>query len=59
MIGVVQSFHYNLACKECLLGNLEEAKSRSKRMIELEARYRITALEDRDLEALWASLGWL
>lgn len=48
--------HYNLACYECLLGNLEEAKSRLKRAFELEPRYRIKALEDEDLEAGWESL---
>lgn len=52
----VAVLHYNLACYECKLGNLEEAKSRLKRAFELEPRYRITALEDEDLEAVWLSL---
>lgn len=49
----VAVFHYNLACYECQLGNLDEAKSRLKRAFELEPRYRIKALEDEDLEAVW------
>jgi tetratricopeptide (TPR) repeat protein len=42
----VAIFHYNLACYECQLGNLEGAKSRLKRAFELEPRYRLKALED-------------
>jgi len=52
----VAIFHYNLACYECQLGNIEGAKSRLKRAFDLEPRYRITALEDEDLEAVWKSL---
>jgi tetratricopeptide (TPR) repeat protein len=49
----VAIFHYNLACYACQLGNLDEAKARLKQAFELEPKYRITALEDEDLEALW------
>ncbi len=52
----VAIFHYNLACYECLLGNLETAKSRLKRTFDLEPRYRLKALEDEDLKAVWDSL---
>jgi hypothetical protein len=52
----VVGFHYNLACYECWLGNLGEAKTRLKRGFELEARFRLKALEDEDLEPLWDSL---
>jgi hypothetical protein len=37
------------------LENLAEAKSRLKRAFELEPRYRIKALEDEDLGAVWDS----
>lgn len=52
----VAVFHYNLACYECQLGNVEEAKSRLKRAFELEPRYRFKALDDEDLEAVWGSV---
>jgi tetratricopeptide (TPR) repeat protein len=52
----VAIYHYNMACYECQLGNLDEAKVRLKRAFELEAPYRLMALEDEDLELLWASL---
>ena len=32
----VAIFHYNLACHECQLGNLDEARARLKRAFELE-----------------------
>jgi tetratricopeptide (TPR) repeat protein len=48
--------HYNLACYECQLGNLDEAKSRLKRAFALEPQYRLVALDDEDLEAVWLSL---
>jgi tetratricopeptide (TPR) repeat protein len=53
----VAIFHYNLACYECQLGQLEEAKARLRRAFELESHYRIMALEDEDLKPLWDSLS--
>jgi tetratricopeptide (TPR) repeat protein len=52
----VAIYHYNLACYESRLGNLDEAKARLKRAFELEPKYRLQALEDEDLEPLWSSL---
>jgi tetratricopeptide (TPR) repeat protein len=49
-------FHYNLACYECQLGNVEEAKCRLKRAFELDPRYRLKALDEEDLESVWAEL---
>ena len=49
-------FHYNLACYECQLGNLEAAKERLALAFRLEPGFRVAALEDRDLEPLWESL---
>jgi hypothetical protein len=52
----VAIFHYNMACYECQLGNLQPANDRLKRAFELEPKYRLSALEDEDLEPLWNSL---
>ncbi len=50
-------FHFNIACYECQLGNLEAAKSRLERAFTLDAKYRRIAREDPDLESLrdWLS----
>ena len=49
-------FHFNLACYHCQLGELGEAKASPTRAFKRERRYRQVALEDPDLEPLWASL---
>jgi hypothetical protein len=52
--------HYNLACYECLLGNLEQAKLRLDWARELgEADFKKLALEDSDLAPLWDHLARL
>ena len=48
--------HYNLACYECVLGDVEVAKFRLQHAFRLEPRLRLTALEDEDLGAVWESL---
>jgi len=48
----VAIFHYNLACYECQLGLLDEARVRLQRTFELEPRFKLKALEDEDLEAV-------
>src|SRR5471032_1248468 len=48
---------YNLACYSCQLGDLEEAKARLKLAFELDAKLRLDAMDDVDLEPLWGSLG--
>jgi hypothetical protein len=52
----VAIYQYNLACYECQLGNLAEAKTRLQRAFEAEPKYRLRSLEDEDLEPLWTSL---
>jgi len=52
----VAIFQYNLACYECQLGDVDEAKRRLKRAFELEPGYRLKALDEADLEAVWSSL---
>lgn len=49
--------HYNLACYECQLGDVEVAKARLQHALKLEPRMRQMALEDEDLQAVWDSLG--
>jgi tetratricopeptide (TPR) repeat protein len=48
-------FYYNLACYECQLGNLDEAKKRLKQVFELEPGYRMKALEGEDLQVIWGA----
>ena len=49
--------HYNLACYECVMGEVEVAKARLKHMLKIEPRMRMMALEDEDLRGVWDSLG--
>jgi predicted Zn-dependent protease len=50
---------YNLACYECQLGRLEQAKTWLEKATKLGGRKRIKlmALEDPDLEPLWKNIG--
>jgi hypothetical protein len=50
---------YILACYECPLGRLEPAKSRLERAFAMRDAQQIElmALEDPDLEPLWAQIG--
>ncbi len=47
---------FNLACYECQLGDIKQARLYLARAFELEPGYRRLALEDRDLEPLWGEL---
>jgi tetratricopeptide (TPR) repeat protein len=53
------TMRYNLACYECRLGRLEEARQCLEKAFALgEARnMKLAALEDPDLEALWKDIG--
>ena len=48
--------HYNLACYECVMGEVEVAKARLRHALKLEPRMRSMALDDEDLQAAWDSL---
>ena len=48
--------HYNLACYECLLGNLPQAKRHLKIAADRDKEWRESALADTDLEALWPEI---
>lgn len=47
--------HYNLGCYACQLGDIEQAKKRVGKAIELDAKFKLLALDDPDLEPLWES----
>ena len=46
------TFHYNLACYECALGNLDAAKQHLERSIAMDKKFRDFAKTDPDLEPL-------
>jgi Tfp pilus assembly protein PilF len=50
------TIHYNLACYECQLGNLSAAKQRLMKATKTDQKFKLMALEDRDLEPLWAEI---
>jgi tetratricopeptide (TPR) repeat protein len=56
------TLRYNLACYECVLGNLEQAKQRLLETFKIAVtencleEYRSTAAEDADLKPLWEFL---
>ena len=46
------TYHYNLACYECVLGNLETARAYLDASVSLDAKLKEFAQEDPDLEPL-------
>jgi predicted Zn-dependent protease len=46
------TYHYNLACYECILGNLEAARRHLEASVMMDSRFREFALKDPDLKAL-------
>lgn len=51
--GTIQ---FNLACYEAQLGNIEKAKAHLKQATAIHSRFKVMALEDKDLERLWISI---
>ena len=51
------SVHYNLACYECQLGNLQVAKQHLAQATKADSRFKLVALNDPDLESLWSEVG--
>jgi tetratricopeptide (TPR) repeat protein len=51
------TIQFNLACYEAQIGKLDRAKAHLKRATEIDPKFRLMALEDADLEPLWASLA--
>jgi hypothetical protein len=52
--GTIQ---FNLACYEAQIGNLDRAKAHLTCATKIGAKFSAMALNDPDLEPLWASLG--
>ena len=48
---------FNLGCYACQLGDIEQAKTRVGKAIELDAKFKLLALDDADLEPLWEQIG--
>ena len=46
------TYHYNLACYECILGNLESAKRHLEASVMMDTRFRDFARNDPDLKSL-------
>jgi predicted Zn-dependent protease len=46
------TYHYNLACYECILGNLDSAKRHLDASVMMDSRFREFARKDPDLKAL-------
>jgi hypothetical protein len=65
LLGVVDKFpisatmRYNLACYECQLGRLEQAKMWLEKAFALGERkaMKAAAMEDKDLEPLWREIA--
>jgi hypothetical protein len=49
--------HYNLACYHCLLGELPAAKTRLAIACRMNGEWKKSALDDRDLSALWNEIA--
>ena len=48
--------HFNLGCYACQLGDIEQAKTRVGKAIELDAKFKLLALDDDDLNPLWEEI---
>jgi tetratricopeptide (TPR) repeat protein len=53
------TIRYNLACYECQLGDLAVAKQHLKAATKADTKFRGMALDDPDLEPLWAEIARL
>ena len=49
--------HFNLACYECQLRELEVAKARLQHALKLDSGLRAMALDDEDLKPLWDQIA--
>ena len=49
-------YHYNLACYDAVLGDIEEAQAHLRQAFQLDAKYREFARTDEDLKAVRALL---
>jgi hypothetical protein len=49
-------FSFNLACYEAQMGSIDHAKIHLKRATKADPKFSLMAMDDLDLEPLWASL---
>jgi tetratricopeptide (TPR) repeat protein len=49
--------HYNMACYDCLLGDISEARQRLSVACKMGNEWKAAALTDPDLKAMWDCLG--
>lgn len=47
---------FNLGCYACQMGDIEEAKKRVEKATSLDRKFQMLALDDPDLEPMWADL---
>jgi tetratricopeptide (TPR) repeat protein len=47
---------YNLACHFCQTGDIQDAKNYLKKALEIDLNWRVSALEDPDLQPIWDSI---
>ncbi len=50
------AIHYNLACYECQMGNLSDAKKHLMQATKADVKFKAMALDDSDLEPLWSEI---
>jgi len=50
------NIHYNLSCYESRLRHFDRARRHLARAIQLDPRFKLVAVNDRDLEALWLQM---
>jgi tetratricopeptide (TPR) repeat protein len=51
------NLRYNLACYYCVLGEIETAKSQLRYACRIDPRWRASALDDPDLQAMWDQIS--
>ena len=49
--------HFNLACYECVLGNVAEARKRLRKACKLDKQFKAAALDEPDLKGMWDEIG--
>ena len=50
------TIHFNLACYECQLGNFSTARQHLMNATKADAKFKLMALDDPDLEPIWAEI---
>ena len=48
---------FNLACYECVMGNVAEARKRLRMACKIDKRFKAAALDEPDLKGLWDEIA--